>query len=110
MMSFHVCTYAGVVKAYTTRVGAGPFPTELTDDLSGGDRERGSYETEIGAHMQTVGFEIGVTTGRKRRCGWLDAVVLRYSHMVNNYSGLNLTKLDVLNDLAEVSGDGCSYT
>ena len=62
----------GVVKAYTTRVGAGPFPTELLDST--------------GDHLQTVGHEYGTTTGRKRRCGWLDLVVLRYSHMINDYS------------------------
>ena len=62
----------GVVKAYTTRVGAGPFPTELTDS--------------IGEHLQTVGHEYGTTTGRKRRCGWLDMVVLKYSNMINDYN------------------------
>jgi len=92
----------GVVKAYTTRVGAGPFPTELTDDACGGMRLRGDFETDIGRHMQVVGQEIGVTTGRKRRCGWLDLVVLKYSHAVNGYAGLNLTKLDVLDQLKEV--------
>lgn len=72
----------GVMKAYTTRVGAGPFPTEqLNDD---------------GVRMQEVGAEWGVTTGRRRRCGWLDLVVMKYSHMINGYSSLNLTKLDVL--------------
>jgi adenylosuccinate synthase len=92
----------GVVKAYTTRVGAGPFPTELTDDTCGGMRIRGDVETDIGRHMQIVGQEIGVTTGRKRRCGWLDLVVLKYSHAINGYSGLNLTKLDVLDQLKEL--------
>ena len=87
---------------YTTRVGAGPFPTELTDDLAGGDVPRGSPGTEIGAHMQQVGAEIGVTTGRKRRCGWLDMVVVQYGHLVNGYKSINLTKLDVLDDLDEV--------
>ncbi|KAH9256851.1 adenylosuccinate synthase [Batrachochytrium salamandrivorans] len=95
------CT-VGVVKAYTTRVGGGPFPTELTDDLCGGDIPRGSPGTDIGALLQRVGQEIGVTTGRKRRCGWLDLVVLRYSHALNGYSGLNITKLDVLDSLKEV--------
>ena len=51
----------GVAKAYTTRVGGGPFPTELTDARGGGDRPQGAFETDIGLHMQTVGFEIGVT-------------------------------------------------
>jgi len=78
----------GVVKAYTTRVGGGPFPTELHD--------------EVGEHLQTVGAEFGVTTGRKRRCGWLDIPLLRYTHQVNGYSSLNLTKLDVLSDLDEI--------
>ncbi len=62
----------GVVKAYTTRVGSGPFPTEQLNT--------------IGEHLQTVGAEIGTTTGRKRRCGWLDIVVLNYSHMINDYT------------------------
>ncbi|KAJ3183319.1 hypothetical protein HDU85_002345 [Gaertneriomyces sp. JEL0708] len=78
----------GVVKAYTTRVGAGPFPTEQLN--------------EIGEHLQTVGHEYGTTTGRKRRCGWLDMVVLRYSHMVNDYTSINFTKLDVLSNLPEL--------
>lgn len=99
----------GVAKAYTTRVGAGPFPTELTDDRGGGAREHGAPESDIGLHMQNVGHEYGVTTGRKRRCGWLDTVVLRYSHMINNYSMLNLTKLDVMDDLEEVR-IGVAYT
>ncbi|KAG0175576.1 hypothetical protein DFQ28_008844 [Apophysomyces sp. BC1034] len=75
----------GVVKAYTTRVGGGPFPTEQLN--------------EIGEHLQTVGFEFGVTTGRKRRCGWLDLVVLKYSTMINGYTSLNITKLDILDQL-----------
>jgi adenylosuccinate synthase len=78
----------GVAKAYTTRVGGGPFPTELTED--------------IGKHMQEVGAEYGVTTGRRRRCGWLDLVVLRYSCLINGYTLLNLTKLDVLDNLEEL--------
>ncbi|CAG0903018.1 unnamed protein product [Darwinula stevensoni] len=75
----------GVVKAYTTRVGDGPFPTELKND--------------IGEYLQKKGFEIGVTTKRKRRCGWLDLVVLKHSVMVNGYSALALTKLDILEEL-----------
>lgn len=71
-----------VVKAYTTRVGGGPFPTE---DLG-----------DAGTKLQEIGREWGVSTGRRRRCGWLDLVVIRYSHAVNHYSLLNLTKLDVL--------------
>ena len=77
----------GVVKAYTTRVGAGPFPTELP--LDGGP----------GKHFSDVGHEYGTTTGRKRRCGWLDVPLLRYSHAINGYDSLNLTKLDVLTGL-----------
>ncbi|CAN6613779.1 adenylosuccinate synthetase [Trichomonascus vanleenenianus] len=78
----------GVVKAYTTRVGAGPFPTEQLN--------------EVGEHLQTVGAEFGVTTGRKRRCGWLDLVVLKYSTLINGYTSLNITKLDVLDQLPEL--------
>lgn len=78
----------GVVKAYTTRVGGGPFPTEQLN--------------EVGEYLQRVGAEFGVTTGRKRRCGWLDMVVLKYSHMINGYSSINLTKLDVLDQLDEI--------
>lgn len=78
----------GVAKAYTTRVGGGPFPTEQLND--------------IGVHLQEVGAEWGVTTGRRRRCGWLDLVVLRYSCLVNGYTKLNLTKLDVLDGLGEI--------
>jgi adenylosuccinate synthase len=69
----------GVVKAYMTRVGSGPFPTEQLN--------------EDGEKLQTVGREWGVTTGRKRRCGWLDLVTIAYSHEVNQYTALNLTKL-----------------
>jgi len=72
----------GVVKAYTTRVGEGPFPTEALD--------------EYGKRLGTVGAEFGTTTGRPRRCGWFDAVVVRYSHLLNGYTALNLTKVDVL--------------
>lgn len=79
----------GVVKAYTTRVGAGPFPTELT----------GAQE---GKTLQTVGREFGVTTGRERRCGWLDLVVVKYSTEVNGYTAINLTKLDVLDSFPEI--------
>ncbi len=75
----------GVSKAYTTRVGAGPFPTELTD--------------AIGDHLVEVGREYGTTTGRRRRCGWFDGVILRYAARVNGLTGLALTKLDVLTGL-----------
>ncbi|KAF2623360.1 Adenylosuccinate synthetase [Macroventuria anomochaeta] len=78
----------GVVKAYTTRVGSGPFPTEQLN--------------EVGEKLQKVGHEVGVTTGRKRRCGWLDLVVLKHSHACNDYTSLNLTKLDVLDDFDEL--------
>ncbi|KAJ3511594.1 hypothetical protein NLJ89_g4004 [Agrocybe chaxingu] len=79
----------GVVKAYTTRVGGGPFPTEQLND--------------IGVHLQEVGREYGTTTGRRRRCGWLDLVVLKHSTLINGYDSFNLTKLDVLDQLAEIN-------
>ncbi|MGD0423538.1 MAG: adenylosuccinate synthase [Candidatus Bathyarchaeia archaeon] len=72
----------GVVKAYTSRVGAGPLPTELTDDT--------------GSRLQEKGKEFGTVTGRRRRCGWLDAVALRYASRVNGLTGIALTKLDTL--------------
>jgi adenylosuccinate synthase len=75
----------GIVKAYTTRVGEGPFPTELFD--------------EIGDAIQVKGAEFGATTGRKRRCGWLDSVLLRNSARLNGLTGLAITKLDVLGEL-----------
>ena len=75
----------GITKAYTTRVGNGPLVTELTD--------------ATGERLRTVGAEFGATTGRPRRCGWLDALVLRYAARVNGLSGLALTKLDVLTGL-----------
>ena len=78
----------GIVKAYTTRVGAGPFPTELFD--------------EMGEHLGTVGAEFGATTGRPRRCGWFDAVALRRSIVNSSVSGLCVTKLDVLDGLETV--------
>ncbi len=74
----------GVFKSYTTRVGEGPFPTELTDDA--------------GRQLQEVGAEFGATTGRKRRCGWFDGVAARYSCRINGYSEIGLTKLDVLDN------------
>jgi len=76
----------GVVKAYTTRVGEGPFPTELVDGSPGGDGER----------LRTVGGEYGTTTGRPRRCGWYDAVIARYAARINGVTDFVLTKLDVL--------------
>lgn len=77
-----------IVKAYTTRVGAGPFPTELQD--------------KTGSYMQSKGAEFGATTGRKRRCGWLDLVVLRESQRLNGPTEIALTKLDVLGGLDEL--------
>ena len=78
----------GITKAYTTRVGSGPFPTELFD--------------ETGAHLAKRGHEFGATTGRARRCGWFDAVALRNAVNINSVSGLCLTKLDVLDGLEEI--------
>jgi adenylosuccinate synthase len=75
----------GIVKAYTTRVGAGPFPTELFDDN--------------GRHLGEKGHEFGATTGRQRRCGWLDTVALRRSLAINSVTGMCITKLDVLDGL-----------
>jgi adenylosuccinate synthase len=78
----------GIVKAYTTRVGAGPFPTELFD--------------EYGEHLSRVGHEFGSVTGRRRRCGWFDAVALRRSVVHSSVSGLCITKLDVLDGLDSI--------
>lgn len=78
----------GVIKAYTTRVGEGPFPTEL--------------KNEIGNYLRERGGEYGATTGRPRRCGWLDVVSLKYSIMINGIEKLALTKLDVLDELDEI--------
>ena len=78
----------GVVKAYTTRVGSGPFPSEQLN--------------EFGEKLQQIGREYGVTTGRKRRCGWLDLVVVKYSNAINWYDAINLTKLDVLDTFKEI--------
>lgn len=78
----------GIVKAYQTRVGDGPFPTEL--------------KNETGERLRQIGHEYGVTTGRPRRCGWLDLVLLKYSHIVNGYWGFALTKLDILDSFDEI--------
>jgi adenylosuccinate synthase len=78
----------GIVKAYTTRVGEGPFPTELSDDF--------------GEHLRKVGAEYGTTTGRPRRCGWYDSVIARYAARVNGVTDFVLTKLDVLTGLEKV--------
>jgi len=81
----YVSRIVGIAKAYTTRVGAGPFPTELLD--------------EVGERIREVGAEYGTTTGRPRRCGWLDLVILRYAARVNGLDEFALTKLDVLSGL-----------
>ncbi len=78
----------GVVKAYITRVGGGPMPTELVD--------------AVGEHLSVVGKELGTVTGRKRRCGWLDLVALKRSVEINSLTGLAITKLDVLDELPEI--------
>ena len=80
-----VTRVVGVAKAYTTRVGAGPFPSELED--------------ETGEHLRKVGREYGTTTGRPRRCGWLDSVILHYAAQVNGLDEFALTKLDILSGL-----------
>ena len=82
----------GITKAYCTRVGGGPFPTELEWKTPG----------TPGHHMSTVGAERGVVTGRYRRCGWFDAALLKRSAQVNGLSGLCITKLDVLDGIAEL--------
>ena len=82
----------GITKAYTTRVGSGPFPTEL--DIAAPDG--------VGRHLSTVGQERGTVTGRARRCGWLDAAALKRSMIINGVSGLCITKLDVLDGLPEI--------
>ncbi|GAA3248928.1 adenylosuccinate synthase [Nonomuraea helvata] len=78
----------GILKAYTTRVGSGPFPTELTD--------------EVGEWLRQTGGEYGVTTGRNRRCGWFDAVIARYATRINGITDYFLTKLDVLSGLEKI--------
>jgi adenylosuccinate synthase len=78
----------GIVKAYTTRVGAGPFPSELFD--------------EIGDRIQKTGAEFGATTGRRRRCGWLDTVLLENAARLNGLTHLAITKLDVLSGIEQL--------
>ena len=78
----------GVVKAYTTRVGNGPFPTELTD--------------EMGERIRSIGHEFGATTGRPRRCGWLDIVILRLAARINGLSSMAVTRVDILDELEEI--------
>ena len=84
----HIDAVLGVCKTYTTRVGSGPFPTELTD--------------ELGDHIRTIGKEFGTTTGRGRRIGWLDLVALRHSCRLNSLSGLVVTRLDILSDFETI--------
>lgn len=78
----------GVVKAYTTRVGAGPFPTELVD--------------KTGDKLREAGSEFGTTTGRARRCGWFDAELIRFAARINGFTGIAITKLDVLDEFEEI--------
>jgi adenylosuccinate synthase len=115
----------GVVKAYTTRVGHGPFPTELQNEnqnledyleeyvgpkleLSRPDHPKGPYQVtpgskvKVGEMLQEVGHEYGTTTGRRRRCGWLDIALVKYSALVNGFDSLNITKLDVLTGLKNI--------
>ncbi len=84
-----ITSIIGVTKAYTTRVGNGPFPTEL--------------DNSIGQRLRDIGHEYGATTGRPRRCGWFDAVSLRYSIMINGISDIAITKLDVLDEFEEIN-------
>jgi adenylosuccinate synthase len=84
----HDAEIIGVVKAYTTRVGEGPFPTEL--------------HCELGQHLRAKGHEYGTTTKRPRRCGWLDIPLVHYTHTLNGYTAINMTKLDILNGLDEI--------
>ena len=84
----HVENVIGITKAYITRVGHGHMPTELFD--------------EVGDHLGTIGHEFGTTTGRKRRCGWFDAVVMRHANRINGFTEIALTKLDVLGGLDEI--------
>jgi len=78
-------TTIGIMKAYTTRVGGGPFPTW--------------QQNSVGEQLQRVGHEFGATTGRPRRCGWLDLNVVKFSNKINGYSSINMTKLDVLSGI-----------
>ena len=100
----HIDRVLGIAKAYLTRVGSGPFPTEL------------SFDTPEGDILSRVGAEVGVTTGRRRRCGWFDAVIANYSARVNGLTDLALTKLDVLSALDTIKVcvayecDGRRYT
>ena len=86
----------GIVKAYTTRVGGGPFPTELNYDVTTDEGD------PVGRELCSRGHEFGATTGRQRRCGWLDLVILNRSFKLNAVSGICLTKLDVLDELDSI--------
>jgi len=99
-------TVIGICKAYNTRVGSGPFPTECIGE-----------DAAVGEDMGQRGHEFGVTTGRKRRVGWFDVNVLKYSHMVNGFSSINITKLDIFSPLKQLKigvgykkKDGTLYT
>ena len=84
----HIGEVIGITKSYCTRVGSGPFPTELND--------------ETGERLRKVGQEFGATTGRPRRCGWIDLIQLKYTIMLNGVSQLVMTKLDILNSFEEI--------
>ena len=89
-----ICTVTGVSKVYMTRVGEGPFPTEIIG--------------EVAERLQSIGHEFGVTTGRKRRVGWFDVLVAKYGAIINGYTEMALTKLDVLDNFDEIK-IGVSY-
>lgn len=115
----------GVVKAYTTRVGHGPFPTELQNEaqtledfletyigpeakIERNGHKNGPFEVKtgqsvkVGEMLQEIGREYGTTTGRRRRCGWLDIALVKYSALVNGFDSINITKLDVLTGLKQI--------
>lgn len=81
-------TNIGIVKAYLTRVGEGNMPTE--------------EDNEIGERLRRIGNEVGATTGRPRRCGWIDIPMLKYAQMLNDFDSYNLTKIDVLDEFDEI--------
>lgn len=118
-------TVIGVVKAYTTRVGHGPFPTELQNESQSLDDHLEEYigptrtlerrghasgpyqltqggQVKVGEMLQEAGYEYGTTTGRRRRCGWLDIALVKYSLLVNGFDSINITKLDVLTGLKTI--------
>jgi len=92
--TMHLDYVLGIVKAYTTRVGSGPFPTELYDGIDKLDA--------VGKHLGTVGCEFGATTGRLRRTGWFDAIAIKRAVQLNSITGFCITKLDVLDGLEEI--------